>query len=97
MLISRRKEGETLLIGDGIEIRIVSVRKKKVILGIIAPRNLRISSAKLNEAEMENTMAAANSLDLTDLLSAPAEEEPVLFLLESPANRPISHMEDQHE
>lgn len=97
MLISRRKEGDSILIGDGVEIRIVSVRKKKVILGIIAPRDVRIGTARLSEAELENTMAAAHSIELADLLPAPESEEPVLFLLENSTNQPISHMENQHE
>ena len=83
MLISKRREGETLLIGDEIELRIVGVRKKKVILGIIAPRDVRITATKLNDAEMANTMAAANSIDLDQFLHASSGEgEPVLFLLE---------------
>jgi len=82
MLISRRKEGETVLIGDDIEVRIISLRKKKVILGIIAPRDVRIAATRLNEVEMANTMAAANSIELPD-----HENEEVVFLLgNSPAN-----------
>jgi carbon storage regulator len=77
MLISRRKEGETVLIGDDIEIRIISLRKKKVILGIIAPRDVRIAATRLNDAEMANTMAAANSIELPH-----NENEEVVFLLD---------------
>jgi carbon storage regulator len=101
MLISRRKEGDTVRIGDDIEVRIVSVRKKKVILGIIAPRDVRISATKLSDAEMATTMAAANSIDLADLLHAPQPSgEAVVFLLETakPAvARPIRYTENQHE
>jgi carbon storage regulator len=88
VLISRRKEGETLLIGDDVELRIVSVRKKKVILGIIAPRDIRITATKLSDAEMANTMAAANSINLDQFLHAPSgEQEHVLFLLEGAASK----------
>lgn len=79
MLISRRKEGETILIGDDIEIRVVSVRKKKVILGIIAPRDVRITATRMNEVELANTLAAANSLELPG-----DKREEVVFLLERP-------------
>jgi carbon storage regulator len=83
VLISRRKEGETLLVGEEIELRIVSVRKKKVILGIIAPRDVKIVATRLSPAEMANTMAAANSINLEPFLHDPSgEAEPVLFLLE---------------
>jgi carbon storage regulator len=105
MLISRRKEGETVRIGDDVEIRIVSVRKKKVILGIIAPKNVRIAAGKLSEAEMANTMAAANSFELADLLhNAQNTGERVMFLLENTVDgsnicsgRPIRNMESPHE
>jgi carbon storage regulator len=91
VLISRRKEGETLRIGDEIEIRIIDVRKKKVILGVLAPREVKITSTKLSDAELANTMAAANSVDLADLLPQGAVEgECVLFLLESSEAAPES-------
>jgi carbon storage regulator CsrA len=84
VLISRRREGEALRVGDGVEIRIVSVRKKKVILGIIAPRDVKITAAKLNDAEIANTLAAANSASLPEFLHAPGiEGERVVFLLDS--------------
>jgi carbon storage regulator CsrA len=78
MLISRRKEGETVQIGHEIEIRIISLRKKKVILGIIAPRDVKIVAAKLDPAELANTMAAANSIEVPG-----NNGEQVLFLLGS--------------
>jgi carbon storage regulator len=68
MLISKRKEGETLRIGDNIELRIVSVRKKKVIIGIIAPREVSITATKLTDVEMANTMAAANSIYIREFI-----------------------------
>jgi len=82
VLISRRREGEALLIGEEIEIRIVSVRKKKVILGVIAPRERKIMTAKLSDAEMANTMAAANSINIDQFLHAEPGEH-VSFLLEA--------------
>ena len=82
MLISRRKEGETLLIGHDIEVRIVSVHKNKVILGIIAPANVKIATSKMAEVEMANTMAAANSANIDRFLHTPVREaERVLHVL----------------
>lgn len=68
MLISRRKEGESLLIGDSIEVRIISVRGKKVVLGIVAPREIKIAAARLTEVELANTAAAVYSSDIDRLL-----------------------------
>ncbi len=83
MLISRRKEGETLLIGENIEIRIVAIRKKKVILGVIAPRDVKISTGKLADIEMANTLAAVTPSNVDDLLpNQRTSTEDVLFFLE---------------
>ena len=88
MLISRRKEGETLLIGKDIEIRIVAVRKKKVILGVIAPRDVKISAEKLDDIEMANTMAAVSSIHIDHLLPTPSRKaEDVLFVLEGRSSK----------
>lgn len=87
MLISRRKEGETLLIGDDIEVRIIAIRGKKVTLGVVAPRELRIASGKLTVAALANTMAAAHSASF-DLLAQAREgegEKPVVLLRRFPA------------
>lgn len=86
MLISRRKEGETLCIGDDIEIRVVSVRGKKVILGIVAPRDLKISTGKLTPAALANTMAAVHTATVDEMLhqSPRTAETPVLLLRQMP-------------
>jgi carbon storage regulator len=81
MLISRRKEGESLLIGDSIEVRIVSVRGKKVILGVVAPREVKIAAAKLSDAELTNTAAAVHSANVDRLVNGRTQggESPILF------------------
>jgi carbon storage regulator len=83
MLISRRKEGETLFIGDEIEIRIVSIRKNKVIFGVVAPRDVKIAAGRLSPTAMANTLAAVHSVDLDRLLPHAVQanaEKPVLLL-----------------
>lgn len=86
MLISRRKEGETLRISGDIEVRIVSIRKNKVILGVIAPRDVKITAGKLDQTEMANTMAAVSSARLDQFLQRPdaVEPEEIVFLLQKP-------------
>jgi carbon storage regulator CsrA len=82
MLISRRKEGETLFIGDEVEVRIVSVRKKKVIFGVVAPRDVKVTAARLSPAALANTIAAVHSANLDRLLPGiqSESEKPVLLL-----------------
>lgn len=69
MLISRRREGESLLIGDHVEVRVISVRGKRVILGVVAPRELKVAASKLSDAELTNTIAAAQSGNVSRLLN----------------------------
>jgi carbon storage regulator len=83
VLISRRKEGDSIQIGEDVEIRIVSVRRNKVTVGIVAPRDMRIITRKLNEMEMANTRAAAHSVDIGPLLRPPDGPEDVVFVLEA--------------
>ena len=42
MLILARKVGETILIGNGIEVTLVAVRGNRVMLGIVAPPDVRL-------------------------------------------------------
>lgn len=42
MLVLQRKEGESIMIGDSIEITIVDMRKGFVRLGIEAPRDVSV-------------------------------------------------------
>lgn len=84
MLISCRREGECLQIGEEIEIRIISVRKNKVTLGVVAPREIKIETRKLNEMEMANTeAAAAQSFQFGQLIRMPRSRgENIVFVLE---------------
>lgn len=83
MLISCRKEGESLEIGEAIEVRIISVRKNKVTLGVVAPREVKIETRKLSEMEMANTMAVVQSVHVGQFFGAtPNRSESVVFVLE---------------
>jgi carbon storage regulator len=95
MLISRRKEGDSLQIGEEVEIRIVSVRKNKVTLGVVAPRDVKIITRKLNEMEMANTRAAAHSIDIGQFIRSPLDQaEDIVFVLETDRLRKDSELTD---
>ncbi|BAL01172.1 carbon storage regulator homolog [Oscillibacter valericigenes Sjm18-20] len=72
MLILQRKPGESLLIGDEIEVTVVSVEAGgRVRLAIDAPRSMRILRNELRKAMDVNRDAAkeeASPLALLDLL-----------------------------
>ena len=59
MLVIARKKGETLLIGDNIEITVVKIDEGTVKLAINAPRDISILRKELyREVEEENKTAA---------------------------------------
>ena len=59
MLVLRRKEGESLMIGDEISITILSIEPGgQVNLGICAPKEVLILRSELQKAASENQEAA---------------------------------------
>lgn len=58
MLVLTRKTGETLIIGDDIEIKITDISGDKVRVGIKAPAELKILRGELTETIAENKEAA---------------------------------------
>lgn len=60
MLVISRKKGESLLIGDDIEITVAKIEDGTVKLSISAPRNITILRKELyREVEEENKNSAA--------------------------------------
>jgi carbon storage regulator len=62
MLLIRRKAGESILIGDQIEIQIVDVSPSRVKIGIIAPREVPVLRKEVQLAAGQNR-AASQSLN----------------------------------
>lgn len=63
MLILTRKKGESVKIGDEIEIFITEVKGDKVRIGICAPENMKITRTELY-LTVENNKEAADKVDL---------------------------------
>lgn len=60
MLVLRRKVGETLLIGDDVELVVLGVEGDRVKLGIQAPKEIEIIRKELlDEVTEENKRASA--------------------------------------
>lgn len=68
MLILQRKEGESLLIGDEIEISILSVEAGRVRLAIEAPKSISILRSELKKAAEVNREAADEEVSPLALL-----------------------------
>ncbi|WAA12023.1 carbon storage regulator CsrA [Fervidibacillus halotolerans] len=69
MLILSRKTGEAIVIGEEIEIRVVSVKGDQVKLGIDAPKHVDIYRREIvDEIQEENKHATIFSGDLAKLV-----------------------------
>ncbi|HTP31172.1 MAG TPA: carbon storage regulator [Candidatus Acidoferrales bacterium] len=56
-----RRQGETILIGDEIEISITHIGRSRVKVGIRAPRQLQVIAREMKLVREENLAAAAGS------------------------------------
>ncbi|MBT2693680.1 carbon storage regulator CsrA [Bacillus sp. ISL-55] len=66
MLVLTRKNGESIKIGDDIEITIVSAKNDQVKIGIKAPKNIEVFRSEiLEQIKTENEQA---SQDISTLL-----------------------------
>jgi carbon storage regulator len=77
MLVLTRKIGQTVVIGDGIEITVSSIRGDQVRLAINAPRSISILRKETVEQVSEGNAAALDSAtELLELLATTAASEP---------------------
>jgi carbon storage regulator len=70
MLILSRKKGEAIQIGDGIEIRVVSIQGDQVKIGIDAPKSVEVFRKEIyDQIQEENKQAVIASPILIDLIA----------------------------
>jgi len=72
MLILSRKEGESIVIGENITVKIVSAEKGVVKIGIEAPKEVTILRTELAEAVENANKEASHKVDdslLRDLIA----------------------------
>lgn len=68
MLVLTRKTGETLMLGDDIQVKVISIDGDQVKIGIDAPKTLKIYRHEIFEAiQKENEAALNTNFDLTML------------------------------
>ncbi len=60
MLVLTRRENESIMIGDSIEVKLLDVKEHQVKLGIAAPKNIAVHRKEVYLAiQAENEKAAA--------------------------------------
>ncbi len=70
MLVLSRKKDQSIMIGDDIEITVISIEGDQIKLGINAPRSVDIQRKEIFLAiQEENTKAASSSVDLLKQLT----------------------------
>jgi len=77
MLVLTRRTGETICVGDDIQVEVLEVRPGVVRLGIRAPRQVRVLRAELVAAVAEANSDAAQSADIEALVHMHPEATPV--------------------
>jgi len=69
MLVLSRKKGESIMVGDQIEVKILAVEGDQIKLGIVAPKSVKVHRSEIFEAIQEqNREALATSPNLLSKL-----------------------------
>jgi len=59
MLVLTRKENESIMIGDNIEVKVLDLKENQVKIGVVAPRSIVVHRMEVYQAiQEENTQAA---------------------------------------
>jgi carbon storage regulator len=58
MLVIRRRAGESLFIGDDVEIKVLEVGPSQIKLGIAAPKEITVLRSEVRQTQLANRAAA---------------------------------------
>lgn len=67
MLALTRKKGDSVVIGDNIEIVVLGIQGEQVKLGIKAPRNVTVHRKEIYEQILEENKAVVHKIDVDSL------------------------------
>jgi len=73
MLVMRRRRGEAVLIGNDIEIHILSIHRSRVKIGINAPRSIPVCAREIELVRQENLVAALSVCDAPGVMAQLSE------------------------
>jgi carbon storage regulator len=81
VLVLSRREDESIIINDDIEIKVIGVKQDQVKIGIIAPKNVKIFRKEIYDeiqsANIAAAKAAGNVGDLKEALSQKDKKEEI--------------------
>ncbi|MGE7931984.1 carbon storage regulator CsrA [Viridibacillus arvi] len=60
MLVLTRKTGESIMVGDQIELKVLSVEGDQVKLGIVAPKSIKVHRSEVYQAIQQQNKEALN-------------------------------------
>ncbi len=67
MLVLTRKENESIMVGDDVEVKVLDLKENQVKLGIIAPRSVSVHRKEVYLAIQEENAQAASAPSLEGL------------------------------
>ena len=67
MLVLTRRENESIMIGDDIEVKLLDVKDKQVKLGVMAPRHIAVHRREVYDAIQEENKHAAAPAEMPDI------------------------------
>jgi carbon storage regulator len=74
VLVLTRRPGQSILVGDSVELVVVRIEGDRVVLGIEAPRDVRVVRSELLRAvETENQASSAARDRIREMLVHPQE------------------------
>ncbi|GHU51492.1 hypothetical protein AGMMS49975_05060 [Clostridia bacterium] len=79
MLALTRKKGESIMVGDDVEIVVLDWRGEQIKLGIIAPKSIPIHRKEIYEqihAENKKAMISGDISDLKNIALTPKKSQP---------------------
>jgi carbon storage regulator len=67
MLALTRKKGESIIIGDQVEVVVLGIQGEQVKLGIIAPKNVSVHRKEIYEQILTENKEASSSINVKAL------------------------------
>ena len=64
MLVLSRKKGESIMIGDNVEIKIISIDGDQVKLGIVAPKSVKVHRSEVFAAIQEQNKQSMQNVSM---------------------------------